>query len=117
MFAGTYDIQSVCVSAIASGLNLSCTFAEGSTAQGCILTVCKVETERNEENSCTNITVVRNRQTSSSDFQVTTLEPGIYTITQVQEIESDGVITTVQLENSINVSVEQPSHPSTTPGY
>ena len=41
----TYDVQSVSGTsrAIPGGLELDCTFAEGSQAQSCILTVCRLE--------------------------------------------------------------------------
>ena len=117
IFAATYDVQSVNGSAIVGGLNLSCTFAEGSQAQSCILTVCKVENGNSEGDSCMIITIARNRQLSTSSNQVTNFEPGLYSIRNVEEIESDSAITTVQLGvllNSLNFWIVEapPSTPS-----
>ena len=72
--------------AIAGGLELSCTFAEGSQAQSCILTVCRMENSM--EDCCRNLTI--NRESPQQSGQVTGLQPGLYTLRNVIEVESDG---------------------------
>ena len=80
-------------SAIAGGLELSCTFADGSQAQSCILTVCKMENDIIVEGSCINTTITRDPQFLTSSGQLTNLQPGLYTISEVAEVESDGGVT------------------------
>ena len=73
---------------IPGGLNLSCTFAEGSQAQSCILTVC---TDSTEPEICRSINVSRRDPQTSG--HLIGLEPGLYTVREVAEIESDGQVT------------------------
>ena len=73
--------------AIADGLELSCTFAEGSQAQNCILTI-----YRTLENGMELfISIIReNPQTSG---RVLNLGVGEYVVREMAEVESDGQIT------------------------
>ena len=92
--SGTYDVQSVNVTAIPGGLELSCTFLSGSQAQSCLLTVCRVE----DGLSCIpNITITRNGGSPTSTELVNDLQPGMYTIRQVAEVERDGNVTVVNV--------------------
>ena len=75
--------------AVAGGLELSCTFAAGSQAQSCILTVCRLE--NGMEEYCRNVTINRARLQGSG--QLTGLQPGLYTLKNVIEVESDGSMT------------------------
>ena len=116
MLLGTYDVQSVNISAISGGLNLSCTFVSGSQAQSCLLTVCSVE----DGSSCiTNTTITRNGGSPTFTKQVTNLPPGMYTVTQVAEKERDGEVTDVRgidMGGAVNVTdVNTTSTPSSSP--
>ena len=101
--SGTYDVQSVNISAIAGGLEQSCTFVSGSQAQSCLLTVCRVE----DASSCiTNTTITRNGGSLTFTKLVTNLPPGMYTIRQVAEVERDGEVTVVRgidVREAVNV--------------
>ena len=57
--------------AIAGGLELNCTSAEGSQAQSCVLTVCRIE---NNTEKCINLSIKRESPQKSS--QPTGLQPG-----------------------------------------
>ena len=81
-----------------NGLELSCTFAEGSQAQSCILTLCKKENYI-IEGSCLNIHVSRN----VSIERISNLSPGLYTITEVAEVESDGNVTILRSEEALEL--------------
>ena len=82
------------------GLELSCTFASGSQARSCVLTVCRVENEVIDEGSCVNITIHRNELSFISTQQVTNLQPGhVYILKEVAEVESDGSVTIVLNQN------------------
>ena len=86
-------MQSVNVSAVPGGLELSCTFVSGSEAQSCLLTVCRVE----DVSSCIpTTTITRNGGSLTFTKQVTNLPPGMYTIGQVAEVERDGEVTFVR---------------------
>ena len=115
MYADTYDVQSVSGTAITGGLELSCTFAEGSLAQSCILTVCR--RENSMEESCNNITIRRvDPQTSG---QVSNLQPGVYIVKRVAEVESDGQVTILRREDVLEIRITEPPPvtTSTTPGW
>ena len=109
----TYDVQSVSGTAIAGGLELSCTFAEGSQTQSCILTIYKtMSLENGMEMFTVNITISReNPQTSG---RVSNLELGEYVVREVAEVESDGQVTTHRRRDVLKLVITQPS-PATTP--
>ena len=94
----TYDVQSVSGRAIPGGLELDCTFAEGSQAQSCILTVCRLE--NGMEEYCMNLTIVRENLQQSK--QLTGLQPGLYTIKNVTEVESDGSMTLLRRTDELD---------------
>ena len=110
---GTYDVQSVNISAVPGGLKLSCTFVSGSQAQSCLLTVCRVE----DGSSCiTNTTITRNGGSLTFTKPVTNLPPGMYTITQVAEVERDGeviVVRGIDVREAVNV-IDVPTTSATT---
>ena len=86
-------MQSVNISSIPSGLELSCTFVSGSQAQSCLLTVCSVE----DGSSCIlSTTITRNGGSLTFTKLVTNLPAGMYTIRQVTEVERDGEVTVVR---------------------
>ena len=89
MYTGTYDVQSVSGTAIAGGLELSCTFAEGSCAQSCILTVCRME--NGKEESCMDIII--GREDTQTSGRIMNLQPGLYVVREVAEVESEGQVT------------------------
>ena len=91
------------------GVELSCTFADGSQAQSCILTICKME--NGFEGSCWNITISRAESTKGQ--QVANLQPGLYTIIKVAEVESNGQLTIHKKINILELRVIEPP-PSTT---
>ena len=91
---GTYDVQAVSIGSIPGGLELSCTFASGSQARSCVLTVCRVVV--NEFIACLNITITRNDNTVTKMVD----QLGEYRIREVAEIESDGEMTTVRIIDS-----------------
>ena len=101
----TYDVQSVSDRAIPGGLELDCTFAEGSQAQSCILTVCRLE--NGMEEYCMNLTIIRENLQQSG--QLTGLQPGLYTVKNVAEVENDGSVTlfrrTVELQLNITPTI------------
>ena len=105
ILSGTYDVQSVNITALPGGLELSCTFVSGSQAQSCLLTVCRVE----DGSSCIPNTTLTRNDSGSPTFTklVTNLPPGMYTIRQVAEVERDGEVTVVRgidVGGAINVS-------------
>ena len=92
--------------AIAGGLELTCTFAKGSQAQSCILTVCRME--NGMEVSCMNITISREKPQMSG--RRTTLQPGLYVVREVAEVESDGQVTMLRLRrNILELMITEPS--------
>ena len=103
LFTDTYDVQSVNGRPIAGGLELSCTFAEGSQAQSCILTICN----GTYLEICRNISI--SREDPQTSGRLKGLDPGLYTIRKVAEVESDGQVTVhrriVVLELQITESV------------
>ena len=92
------------------GLELSCTFAEGSQAQSCILTVCRLE--NGMEKYCRNVTINRERLQESG--QLTGLQPGFYTLRNVIEIESDGSVTIQRRTDVLQLNINEPP-PTTSP--
>ena len=93
----TYDVQSVSGRAIPGGLELDCTFAEGSQAQSCILTVRRLE--NGIEEYCMNLTIVRENPQQSGQLT------GVYTVKNVAEIESDGSVTLLRRIVELKVSL------------
>ena len=87
--------------AIAGGLELSCTFAEGSKAQSCILTVCKME--NGAAVSCMNIAI--NREDPQTSGQITNLQPGLYVVREVAEVESKGRVTTLSRRDVLELMI------------
>ena len=102
---GTYDVQSVSGRAIADGLELSCTFAEGSQAQSCILLICSKET--GFEGSCVTTTIFRNPHDSllMSIGQITSLQPGLYLIRALAEVERDGELTSLRRKTELELEL------------
>ena len=102
----TYDVQSVNGIAIAGGLELSCTFAEGSQAQSCILTIYRrMSLENAMEIFTANITISReNPQTSG---RVSNLELGEYVVREVAEVESDGQVTIHRRRDVLKLVITQ----------
>ena len=97
--------------AIAGGLELSCTFAERSQAQSCILTVYRVF-ENGMELFVANISISRvNPQTSG---RVLNLEVGEYVVREVAEVESDGQVTIHRRRDVLELSITEPSSTKTT---
>ena len=76
--------------AIAGGLELSCTFAEGSQAQSCIMTLYRI-LENGMDGFIMNVLISRvNPQTNR---RVLNLDLGEYFVRDVAEVESDGQVT------------------------
>ena len=101
LLTDTYDVQSVSGTAIVGGLELNCTFAEGSQAQSCILSVCRIE--KGILGSCTSIIIGRdNPQTAG---QISNLLPGLYAVRKVAEVESDGQITILERKNILELRI------------
>ena len=88
---GTYDVQSVSGRAISGGLELSCTYAEESQAQSCILEICNSIITNG---SCRNVIIARGSQLSDHT------QPGMYTVTVVGEIEKNGEITSIKIHDN-----------------
>ena len=110
-YTDTYDVQSVSGTAIPGGLKLNCTFAEGSRAQSCIITLCRIE--NGMEVFCMNVTI--SREDSAQTF-VINLQPGLYSVKEVAEVESDDQVTVIerkflQLEYLITESLQTTSMP------
>ena len=102
----TYDVQSVSGRAKPGGLELDCTFAEGSQAQSCILTVCRLE--NGMEEYCMNLTIIRENFQQSG--QLIGLQPGLYTVKNVTEVESDGSVTLLRRTDELQLTTTEPSH-------
>ena len=96
--------------AIPGGLELNCTFAEGSRAQSCILTVCRLE--NGMEECCMNLTIVRENLQQSG--QLTGLQPGLYTVKNVTEVESNGSVTLHRRTDELQLTITEPP-PTTAP--
>ena len=95
------------------GLEFNCIFAEGSQAQSCILTVCRME--NGIEESCMNITISREDNTESQ--QISNLQPGLYTVREVIEVENDGQLTIHRKKNVLELSVTEPPPSTTISGF
>ena len=95
--------------AIAGGLELNCTFAEGSQAQSCILTVCRLVQENGMEEFCRNVTI--NRRVLGK----VGLQPGFYVVRNVIEVESDGSMTIHgRIDVLLQLNIAEPP-PTTSP--
>ena len=107
----------MCGSALADGLELSCIFAEGSQAQSCILKVCRVKNGTVVHVPCKNITISREDQ-AQPNGQLTNLQPGVYVVREVAEVESDGQVTIHRTKDVLELVIteSQPSATFTTPG-
>ena len=92
------------------GLELDCTFAEGSQAQSCILTVCRLE--NGMEEYCMNLTIVRENLQQSR--QLTGLQPGLYAVKDVTEVESNGSVTLLRKIIILQLNITE-SPPTTAP--
>ena len=90
--------------ALPGGLELDCTFAKGSQAQSCILTVCRLE--NGMEEYCMNLTIVRENLQQSG--QLTGLQPGLYTVKNVTEVESDGSMTLHRRTDKLQSPIIEP---------
>ena len=116
---GTYDIQSVSGSAIVGGLEISCTFATGSQARSCVLTISGLVDDCNWITN-QNVTIARSNNLLTSSRQKTVFCLGVYTITEVFEVESDGTVTTVESVGPLQIEVTDlppvTTTSSTTPG-
>ena len=97
---------------LTGGLELSCTFADGSQAQSCILMICKMEYGVTE--FCMNITI--SREESIVGQQVDNLQPGLYIIREMAEVESDGQLTIHRKQNVLELRVTEPPPSTTIPG-
>ena len=89
--------------AIACGLELNYTFAEGSQAQSCVLTVCRI---KNNMEECKNLNISRESPQKSS--QLTGLQPGFYVVRNVTEIESDGNMTIHRRTDVLQLNITEP---------
>ena len=89
--------------AIPGGLELNCTFAEGSQAQSCVLRVCRIE---NDTEKCKNLSIRRESPQKSS--QLTGLQPGYYVVKNVTEIESDGSMTIHRRTDVLQLNITEP---------
>ena len=96
--------------AIPGGLELDCTFAEGSQAQSCILTVCRLE--NGMEEYCVNLII--NRENLQQSGQLTGLQPGLYAVKNVTKVESDGSVTLLRRTVELQLNITEPS-PTTAP--
>ena len=103
-------------SPIAGGLELSCTFATGSQARSCVLTVCRVEDNSILKESCTYSTISRNNNLLTSVKHEPISTSGMYGIVQVGEVESNGRVTVVELMSEISIYLPPVSTTPTTPG-
>ena len=98
--------------AIPGGLELSCTFAEGSQAQSCILTVCRME--NGTEESCKNVTISREESTEGQEIKH--FRPGLYIIIKVAEVENNGELTIHRKRNVLELRVTEPPPLTTVSG-
>ena len=92
-------------SQVADGLEFNCTFAEGSQAQSCILTVCN---NMEEWEFCKNVTVSRSPQSTIATVLLNNLPPGIYVIREVGEVERDGTVTFLSQRELVIIDLEIP---------
>ena len=101
--------------AIAGGLELSCTFAEGSQAQSCILTIYRL-LENGRDTFIANIFISRVNPQEIAIGRVLNLEVGVYVVRVVAEVESDGQVTIHRRIDVLKLSVTE-SAPTTTSEY
>ena len=96
--------------AIAGGLELNCTLAEGSQAQSCILTLVQ---ENGLEEFCRNVTI--NRESPRQSGQLVGLQPGFYIVRNVIEVENDGSMTIHgRIDVLLQLNIAEPP-PTTSP--
>ena len=76
--------------AIAGGLELSCTFAEGSQAQSCVLSIYRI-LENNGDRFITNISI--SRENPQAIGILANLDLGDYVVRDIAEVERDGQMT------------------------
>ena len=97
---GSYDVQSVHIESAPDSdrFEVSCTFIKGSSAQGCLLTVCERVDDVIDNDSCINVTIMRDPGWPTATQEIAhEFGSGILTITAVAEIERDGHVTIVRL--------------------
>ena len=95
--------------AIAGGLELSCTFAEGSQTQSCILTIYRT-LENGVGIFIANMTINRSsRENPQTSGWISNLELGEYVIRQVTEVESNGQITIHRRRDVLYLMITEPA--------
>ena len=76
--------------------------------------MCGVENEVTDEGSCVNITITRSAQALTSSTRHVVSLPGVYSIREVIEVESDGEMTIVRLIDSLGLGHVTILSPTTT---
>ena len=102
----TYDVQSVRGRTIPGGLELSCTFAEGSQVQSCILTIYRIH-KNGMEILIANVSIGREKPQASG--QVSNLRLGEYVVREVAEVESDGEVTIHRRRDVLKLVLTEPA--------
>ena len=90
---------------------MNCVFIRGSQAQGCRLTICQKQgNDTLAQPQCRNVTIRRDQNHYSSNKTVTGFNSGLYTISQVTEIEKDGSETVVpEFDSTVSVYTHPPT--------
>lgn len=91
----TYDVQDVDISLTGRELTLTCSYATNTTAQGCLVNVCKREGTQIDSAACE---TYFSFTTSPTCSPFTVNEVGEYIVTSVADIEEDGIINAIDSE-------------------
>ena len=121
-YAGTYDIQSITISARPGALAVECTFVTGSQASICQLTVCELTQGTVEPSTCQVVRVPRNPSSPVSAKFLEGLQPGLYTVQSDSVLAEDNAGVQTQFTSEqvsvlglVDVHVTEPPPTTTQP--
>ena len=102
--------------AIPGGLELNCTFADGSRAQSCTLTISRILIpEDGTDRFIVNVSITR--VNSHSSGQILNLDLGEYVVREIAEVESDGQVTTHRRRSILTLLITELAPIKTTGAY
>lgn len=94
--------------AVPGGLELNCTFSEGSQAQSCILTIYRI-LENGMDIFMKNINISRVDPLLALSGRVLNLDLGEYVVREVAEVESDGQVTIHSRRDVLKLVITEPA--------
>lgn len=120
LHVGTYDIQSISVSARSGALAVECTFVTGSQTLICQLTICELVQGTVVLSTCQDLRVPRDPSSTVSTQVLEGLQPGLYTVQSVVSENNAGVQTPfmsddVSILGLVDIQVTEPPPTTTSP--